>query len=85
MSLTRIKLHSTELDKRDAELIDEILMDVLKERGIDLYIPDNAHDSIAWEIEVLMHTKTIEKCGEVGCSECDYQEGEAWYELRDER
>jgi hypothetical protein len=57
MGLKKIKLHSTELNEQDSELIDSILIDALKEQGIDLYNPNDACDSFAWEIELLVVTK----------------------------
>jgi hypothetical protein len=60
MSLKKIKIHSTELNPRDAELIDSILIDALQERGIEFYNPEVKQDSFGWEIEVLVMTKINE-------------------------
>jgi hypothetical protein len=60
VSLKRIKIHSTEINERDAELIDSILIDALKERGIELYNPETAQESFGWEIEVLVMMKPKE-------------------------
>ena len=60
MSLKKIKIHSTELSAEDAELVDSILIDVLQQRGIELYSPDTKQDSFAWEIEVVVMTKLKE-------------------------
>jgi len=60
MALKIIKLNSTQINERDAELIDSILIDALKERGIELYNTEIAQESFGWSIEVLIHTKPKE-------------------------
>ena len=58
MSLKKIKLHSTELNERDAELIDNILIEALKGRGIDFHDSNNPQDSFGWELDVLVVVKS---------------------------
>jgi hypothetical protein len=60
MALKTIKLNSTEINDRDAELIDSILIDALKERGIEPYNTESAQESFGWEIKILVMTKEEE-------------------------